>query len=41
MIAQYHPDRVATMAPEFQELAARRSPAINAAYDEAMRQIRA
>lgn len=40
MIAQYHPDRVATMAPEFQELAARRSAAINAAYDEAMRRIR-
>lgn len=40
-IAQYHPDKVATMAPEIRELAERRSAAINAAYDEAMRQLRA
>lgn len=41
MITQYHPDKVATMAPEFRELAEKRSAAINAAYDEAMRQLRA
>lgn len=40
-IAQYHPDKVATMAPEIRELAERRSAAINAAYDEAMREFRA
>ena len=36
-IARHHPDRVATMAPEIQELARRRTVEINAAYDEAMR----
>src|SRR3546814_5684946 len=41
LIAQYHPDRVATMAPEFRELAEKRSASINAAYDEAMRTLRA
>lgn len=39
-IAQHHPDRVATMAPEIQELARRRTTEINAAYDEAMRSVR-
>ena len=41
MIGQYHPDKVATLAPEVRELAERRSVAINAAYEEAMRQLRA
>jgi DnaJ like chaperone protein len=41
MIGQYHPHKVATMAPEIRELAERRSAAINAAYDQAMRQLRA
>lgn len=36
-MSQHHPDRVATMAPEIQELARRRTVEINAAYDEAMR----
>ena len=39
-IAQHHPDRVATMAPEIRELARRRTVEINAAYDEAMRLLR-
>lgn len=29
---QYHPDKVATLAPEFQELAERRMKEINGAY---------
>lgn len=41
MIVQYHPDKVATMAPEFRELAEKRSAAINAAYEQAMRTLRA
>ena len=41
LIARYHPDKVATMAPEFRELAEKRSVAINAAYDQAMRTLRA
>jgi DnaJ like chaperone protein len=31
---QYHPDKVATLAPEFRELAERRMKEINAAYDQ-------
>jgi DnaJ like chaperone protein len=37
-IAQYHPDKVATMGPEIRDVAQRRSTEINAAYDEAMKQ---
>jgi DnaJ-domain-containing protein 1 len=36
-IQQCHPDRVAGLAPEFVELAERRTKALNAAYEEAMR----
>ena len=39
-IALHHPDRVATMASEIQELARHRTVEINAAYDEAMRTLR-
>jgi DnaJ-domain-containing protein 1 len=34
---QYHPDRVAGLAPEFVEMAERRTKALNAAYAEAVR----
>jgi DnaJ-class molecular chaperone len=34
LAAQYHPDKLATSAPEIQELAARRLREINAAYGE-------
>jgi len=34
MAQQYHPDKVATLAPEFRELAERRMKEINTAYDE-------
>jgi DnaJ-domain-containing protein 1 len=34
LAAQYHPDKVAHLAPEFRELAERRMKEINAAYDE-------
>ena len=30
----YHPDKVATLGPEFRELAERRMKEINAAYEE-------
>ena len=36
-IAQYHPDRVATMGPELQEMATRLTQRINVAYNEAVR----
>ena len=36
-IRQYHPDRVSGVAPEFLELAERRTKALNAAYSQAMR----
>lgn len=39
-ISQYHPDKVATMADEIRDIAQRRSAAINAAYDQAMRRFR-
>jgi hypothetical protein len=39
-IQQYHPDRVAGLAPEVRELAERRSRTLNAAYAEAMRERR-
>ena len=35
---QYHPDKVANLAPEFQELAERRMKEINAAYHELQNQ---
>jgi DnaJ like chaperone protein len=35
-ITQYHPDRVANLGPELQELAEKKSKEINAAYQEAM-----
>jgi DnaJ like chaperone protein len=41
LIAQFHPDKVATMAPEIRDLAQRRSAEINAAYREASKRIRA
>jgi uncharacterized protein HemX len=40
-IKQYHPDRVAGLAPEFVELAERHTQALNAAYGEATRARRA
>jgi hypothetical protein len=39
-IQQYHPDRVAALAPEVRESAERHSKALNAAYAEAMRERR-
>jgi DnaJ like chaperone protein len=36
-IRQYHPDRVSGFAPQFLELAERRTKALNAAYSQAMR----
>lgn len=39
-ISQHHPDRVATMAPEIQELARRRTAEINVAHDQAMHALR-
>ncbi|MFT4178678.1 MAG: J domain-containing protein [Thermomonas sp.] len=36
--AQYHPDKVAAMGPEFRELAERKLAAIEQAYQDAMRQ---
>jgi DnaJ-domain-containing protein 1 len=36
MIKQYHPDRVAGLAPEFLQLAEERTKALNEAYDNAM-----
>src|SRR3546814_13588011 len=40
LIAQYHPARVATMAPQFRELAEKRTASINAAYADAIRPLR-
>jgi len=37
MVKLYHPDKVASMAPEFQELAELRMKEINAAYEELLR----
>jgi len=37
-ISQYHPDKVANMGEEIQDLANRRSKEINAAYDAALRE---
>lgn len=34
LMAQYHPDKVSFLAPEFQELATRKSKSINDAYDQ-------
>ncbi len=34
MIKQYHPDKIASMAPELQALAEKRTQEINAAYAE-------
>jgi hypothetical protein len=36
-ISMYHPDKVSSMAPEFNEIAQKKSMEINAAYDEAVR----
>ena len=36
LIAQYHPDRVATLAPEFRALAEEKSKELNAAYEAGM-----
>ena len=38
-LAQYHPDKVATMAPEIRELAARRAIELDVAYDRALMQL--
>lgn len=38
-ISEYHPDRVAMMADEIRALAGERTAEINAAYEQAMRQI--
>src|SRR3546814_18512400 len=37
LIAQYHPARVATMAPEFRDIAEKPSASTNASYDDPMR----
>lgn len=37
LVQQYHPDKVADMAPEFREIAERRMKEINAAYEELKR----
>lgn len=37
LVQQYHPDKVANMAPEFRELAERRMKEINAAYEQLKR----
>jgi preprotein translocase subunit Sec63 len=39
-IKEFHPDRVAWLAPELLELAERRARTLNAAYTEAMRERR-
>ncbi|MBU3600104.1 DnaJ domain-containing protein [Polynucleobacter sp. 30F-ANTBAC] len=36
-ISMYHPDKVSSMGPEFNEIAQKKSKEINAAYDEAIR----
>jgi hypothetical protein len=36
-LGQHHPDRVSGLAPEFLELAERRTKVLNAAYSQAMR----
>jgi len=36
LISQYHPDKVATLGPELQDLAARKSAQINEAYRQAL-----
>lgn len=36
-ISMYHPDKVNSMGPEFNEIAQRKSKEINAAYDEAVK----
>ena len=38
-LAEYHPDKVATMAPEIRALAERRATEINVAYDRALMQL--
>ena len=38
LIRQYHPDKVASLGPELKALAEEKSKAINAAYQEALRQ---
>lgn len=38
-ISEYHPDRVAMMADEIRALAGERTAEINAAYEQAMRQL--
>jgi len=37
LVHQYHPDKVANLAPEFRELAERRMKEINAAYEQLKR----
>ena len=37
LVQQYHPDKVANLAPEFRELAERRMKEINAAYQRLKR----
>ena len=36
-ISMYHPDKVSSMGPEFNEIAQLKSKEINSAYDEAVR----
>jgi len=36
-ISMYHPDKVSSMGPEFNEIAQKKSQEINIAYDEAVR----
>ena len=37
LVQQYHPDRVANLAPEFREVAERRMKEINATYEQLKR----
>jgi preprotein translocase subunit Sec63 len=40
LIVQYHPDKVAHLAPEFRDLAEKRTRELTAAYDLAQRRLR-
>ena len=41
LVSQYHPDKVAGLGPELIEVAERETRRINAAYEEALRRVRA
>jgi len=39
-ISQYHPDKVASLAPEFIEIAEKKTKELNFAYEQAMEQVK-